>query len=855
MAVTNADILGWFNANPGASDELIARTMQEAGVSPTRLAEVTGAPVAEVVNRYEAAIAAPVAPTVAPSVAPPPPERLLGGPVQMPPPVPTVTNADILGWFNANPNASDELIAKTMQEAGVSPTRLAQVTGTPAAEVAVRYAAAVAPTVTDYQGTEYDTATIVKLAQQITPAIDPNAVRGGAFKTSGESIGFNYDEASKILGKAPTAAEQVVLDMARYLAKEGVTDLSQVDASTTNRRFGSTYTGDGGTIYEIKKDDAGNPVISTWGKSTNDSKAILGALAIAGLAFGIPGLTEGLLSGGGATTAGLTAAEAAGLGLTAAEAASLGLSAAEFAAAAGTAGAVAGTVGSTGLTMAELAQLDLALGGAGGTAGATALANSLTTGALTGTLTNLTGGSGTGALTGGLATGGAVAGMGGAGGLTAGAGGVTGLTTGAGGVTGLTTAGGLAGANTLLGGSTLGSTLGGLTTGVVGSTLGSTLGSTVGSTLGSTVGSNLANTAASTLGRGLTSGSLANLFSGGLGTAGSLLQMQESREAAQRAQARIDAETAAAKAASQFRPVGMTTRFGTSEFQVDPVTGQLTSAGYTLSPEAKNVQDRLVKLAESGLQQVEGAQQQFAPLQTGATSLFTLGNKYLALTPQEVAKNYLAEQIALLQPSRELEFSNLQTKLRNQGRLGLSVAQGGDLGATTPELQALFNARARQEAELAANAQQLGQRDVLFGSSLLGQGAQAMGQYYGGQQASYAPFTTALGQVQGLEALGQQPLTTGINLGQISSQAGANVGKLGLTGAQLSTNLATGADATRNLAAQGLIAAGSPNAQFGQALGGLFGGGLQSAFSGTGLGSSGFGTGLAYGNQDLGLFL
>ena len=454
-------------------------------------------------------------------------------------------------------------------------------------------------------------------------------------------------------------------------------------------------------------------------------------------------------------------------------------------------------------------------------------------------------------------SGGTATGIGGVGALTAGSS-LSGLTGGSS-LSGLTggsslsglTGGSLTGANTLLGGSTLGSTLGGLTTGVAGSTLGSTLGSTVGSTLGS----NLANTATSALGRGLTSGSLANLFSGGLGTAGSLLQMQESREAAQRAQARIDAETAAAKAASQFRPVGMTTRFGTSQFQVDPVTGQLTSAGYTLSPEAKNAQDRLVKLAESGLQQAEGAQQQFAPLQTGATSLFTLGNKYLALTPQDVAKNYLAEQMALLQPGRELELANLQTKLRNQGRMGLSVAQGGDLGATTPELQALFNARARQEAELAANAQQLGQRDVLFGSSLLGQGAQAMGQYYGGQQASYAPFTTALGQVQGLEALGQQPLTTGINLGQISSQAGANVGRLGLTGAQLSTNLATGSDATRNLAAQGLIAAGSPNAQFGQALGGLFGGGLQSAFSGTGLGSSGFGTGLAYGNQDLGLFL
>jgi hypothetical protein len=352
-----------------------------------------------------------------------------------------------------------------------------------------------------------------------------------------------------------------------------------------------------------------------------------------------------------------------------------------------------------------------------------------------------------------------------------------------------------------------------------------------------------------------TPSSLTNLFSGGLGTAGSLLQMQQSKEAALAAQQRIDAETAAAKASSAFRPIGMTTRFGTSQFAVDPVTGQLTSAGYTLSPEAKNAQDRLVKLAESGLQQAEGAQQAFAPLQTGAERLFELGQGYLAKTPEQVASDYLKSQMDLLQPGRELELANLQNKLFQQGRSGVSVAQGGTYGATTPELQALFNARARQEAELAANAQQLGQRDVLFGAGLYDLGTKSLGNYYAGQQASYAPFTTALGQVQGLETLGQQPLTTGVNLGQISSQAGANIGKLGLTGAQLSTNLATGADATRNLAAQGLIAAGNPNAMFGQAIGGLFGGGLQSAFSGTGLGSSGFGTGLAYGNQDLGLFL
>ena len=372
-----------------------------------------------------------------------------------------------------------------------------------------------------------------------------------------------------------------------------------------------------------------------------------------------------------------------------------------------------------------------------------------------------------------------------------------------------------------------------------------------------TIGGALASGALSSLGGalgGAVTGGLSNLISGGLGTAGNLLQMQQSKEAAQKAQAMIEAETAAAKQAAQFRPVGMTTRFGTSEFKVDPTTGQLVSAGYTLTPEAKAQQDRLVALQNQGLTQAEQAQAQFAPLQTGAQSLFNLGNQYLAQSPQDVAQNYLNQQMALLQPGREMELANLQNRLQQQGRSGLSVAQGGSYGATTPELQALYNARAMQEAQLAANAQQAGQQQVQFGAGLLGQGAQTMGQYYGGQQAAYAPYTTASGQVQGLEALGQQPLTMGIGLGQQAAQAGANVGRLGLTGAQLSTNLATSADATKNLAAQGLIAAGNPNAMFGNAIGGLLSGGARALFSQTPLGRSGFGTGLAYSNQDMGLY-
>ena len=150
--------------------------------------------------------------------------------------------------------------------------------------------------VKDYQGKTYDSNQLLALSKQVAGSIDANAIKGGVFSTKGESVGFNYDEATKLLGHPPTAAEQVILDMSRHLLNEGVTDLTKVDASDTNRRFGSTYTGGGGTIYEIKKDADGKPVISSWSKDTSDKKTILTGLAIAAAAFGIPGVTEGLLS-------------------------------------------------------------------------------------------------------------------------------------------------------------------------------------------------------------------------------------------------------------------------------------------------------------------------------------------------------------------------------------------------------------------------------------------------------------------------------------------------------------------------------------------------------------------------------
>ena len=57
MAVSNADILGWLNENPGADDTLIATTMREAGVTPAQMAEATGLSYGDVSGRYTAALA------------------------------------------------------------------------------------------------------------------------------------------------------------------------------------------------------------------------------------------------------------------------------------------------------------------------------------------------------------------------------------------------------------------------------------------------------------------------------------------------------------------------------------------------------------------------------------------------------------------------------------------------------------------------------------------------------------------------------------------------------------------------------------------------------------------------------
>jgi hypothetical protein len=259
------------------------------------------------------------------------------------------------------------------------------------------------------------------------------------------------------------------------------------------------------------------------------------------------------------------------------------------------------------------------------------------------------------------------------------------------------------------------------------------------------------------------------------------------RAARESAQAQLESARIAAEAA-KFRPVGVTTRYGTSNFQFNP-QGYVSGAGYEISPELRAYQDRLQGLTRGALTQAEMAQQQYAPLQQGAQGLFGLGQQYLQQTPEEVAAQYMQQQQDLLAPSRERQMAQLQNQLFQTGRGGLSVGATGmrpsgaaGLGATTPEMEAYYNAIAQQDAALAAQAQQAGQQNVAFGTGLLGSGAGLMGQYQAGQVGALSPFTSYLGAGSTIESLGQQPLEMGSALGGRSATAGGNVGQFLLSG-------------------------------------------------------------------------
>lgn len=265
------------------------------------------------------------------------------------------------------------------------------------------------------------------------------------------------------------------------------------------------------------------------------------------------------------------------------------------------------------------------------------------------------------------------------------------------------------------------------------------------------------------------------------------------------AQTSADAQREAARvsaSASAFRPVGITNRFGTSNFTMGTDefgTPVVTGAGYTASPEIAALQDRLAALYTSSLGQAEGAQAATAPLGGAAQGLFNLGQQYLATSPEQAAQDYYNQQQAMLAPTRQQEEQRLASSVFGRGRAGLNIS-----GVGSPELAALANARRQQDLQLGAAAEQAAQQRIGFGAGLFGQGAGQLQSMYGLQSTALSPFQTQFGTVQSLEQAAQDPFALGMAIGgrnvnttgaNALLQGGMGAAQTGLQGSLASTQM------------------------------------------------------------------
>jgi hypothetical protein len=320
----------------------------------------------------------------------------------------------------------------------------------------------------------------------------------------------------------------------------------------------------------------------------------------------------------------------------------------------------------------------------------------------------------------------------------------------------------------------------------------------------------------------------------------SLIGGNAAKKAAQtQANAQMEAARIGADAA-RFKPVGVTTAFGSSNFGFG-ANGDVNSAGYNLSPELAAQRDAFLSQAQNqGMNFANQAGQ-------AGQGLFNLGQGYLAQTPEQAGQQYMAAQQALLAPGQEQELAKIRNNQFQRGSSGLSVGatDAGGMGASNPELQAYYNSLQNTNLNLASRAQEQGRAQTTFGQGLLGSGIDLVSQ-------GYNPFKTQFGLGQSLEAAGQGAFDMSSTLAGRSATAGENVGRTLAAGGNAAANSMLNANSFSPL---GSVVSGlSNNKDFNAGISRLFGNNTPPpSFQSQVGGGGGFGSGLAFGNQDLGM--
>jgi hypothetical protein len=277
---------------------------------------------------------------------------------------------------------------------------------------------------------------------------------------------------------------------------------------------------------------------------------------------------------------------------------------------------------------------------------------------------------------------------------------------------------------------------------------------------------------------------LGGLLGGGVNAYLSSQQRQAIQNAYNQQAQQVAQAAARAQQQATFKPIGITTAFGQSQFQVDPTTGQLISAGYTETPEVAAQRQRLFSL--------------------GAQALPTTADT------QAVQEQYIAQQQGLLAPSREQQLAQLRNRQYQRGTTGLATGgtvagyapNAAGLMATNPEMAAYYNALAREDAVLRANA-------PTYAQNILNQ--------------QIATGTGLFGQAGSLEAMAQKPLALSTDLAKAQAASGAYAGQLGLTGQRQAAQLAAEGSLLGNAAMQGTYnQLGQVATGVGNTVGGIF---------------------------------
>lgn len=282
----------------------------------------------------------------------------------------------------------------------------------------------------------------------------------------------------------------------------------------------------------------------------------------------------------------------------------------------------------------------------------------------------------------------------------------------------------------------------------------------------------------------------------------------------------------------KFRPVGITTGFGSSQFTQGDYG--VESASYELTPEMRAIRDQMI--AQAGMEDTTRMRQAAQPLYGGAEQLFGLGQQYLATSPEQARQEYIASQQAALAGSREQQLAGVRNRLFQTGRGGLATGgTASGMQATNPELAAYYNAIAQQDLGIAAGAEAAAQQRQAFGAGLFGTGGNLLGQITPLTVQGYAPLQTQLGLAGSLEEMGQQSLQLGMQVGGQNAAAGARAGQSLLSSGMAAAQTQQAANSWSPL---GTALSGLGQSYMGGGFKGMMGGGSTPTYTGPSYGTN-----------------